>query len=354
MRGFQRYASSLIAELSRQKAVEVHIFSRTALNGRFGEMNATQHIWYGSSEIIWEQFEMPRRCKELDIQVLHCTDNRGIPFHSPCPTVITRHDEIETLFPNEVAWTPRSRFRAWYSDNVSMRRASKIVTVSECSRADILRRWSCRSADDVINCSEGIDESFFSTVDPAYIEEFRFRNNLPRRFFLYIGGFDTRKDVSTLIRAFIATGQNEFGLIIGGSRPESSLIGKELLENARANRMIKFLGYVPDADMLSLYKAASAFVYPSLYEGFGLQVIEAMAAGTPVIASDGGSLPEVCGGNAMHFRSGDIADCRTALLRFMEDHERSTESEGFRKYAGNFRWGRVIQKYLSVYEDLVY
>ena len=351
-RGLQRYTAGLARALAATSGVELVLFSRTAPLPAFDDIAARREVWWGRREIVWEQIELPLRVRRLGIDVLHAPSNLGLPAVSPCPTVLTRHDEIGQLFPSDFLGTARSRFRTFYAERISIRSASRVVSVSERSRNDTQRVWNLKP-EKIVVCGEGVHRAFFGEVPITEVKRVREHWGLRDPYVLYIGGFDRRKDVMTLLEAFTSLRISGLTLALCGPlRGEGEAIQRRVQEEGLAHQ-VRITGRVPDDDLPALYAGCELFVYPSRYEGFGLQAVEAMACGAPVLASDGGSLPEIVGNAGKIFPAGNVALCAQSMKALIEDKQECERLRSLgRKRADLFRWGRVIGNYLHLYEQL--
>jgi len=350
-RGLARYTEGLVRALSRQPNTRVFLFSRAKPERELSDIEADWIVWPGQREVLWEQYDLPRQIRRANIDLLHAPSNRGLPLYAHCPTVLTRHDEIERLFPPDFPGSARSRFRMLYSDEISVRRANRIITPSEFSRQDVLRKWHLNESR-VISCGEGIDDRFYCPVSVEEIDRVRKRWALDCAYILYVGGFDKRKDVHTLLDAFFLLDSADHLLVLAGPlRGEGETIRKLANQHPRW-KSVRILGRVTDEDMYPLYAGADVFVYPSRYEGFGLQVIEAMASGTPVVVSDGGSLPEVASDAAIVFSTGHADDCTRAIADMLSGRQDMFRKRGSLRAEG-FRWDSIVTNYLNVYRSLL-
>lgn len=188
------------------------------------------------------------------------------------------------------------------------RQADMILTISENTKKDIIEIWGV-DEDKISVVYAGADTNHFSPRGPDEIELARQRYKLPDKYFFYIGGIDPRKNVESLIRAFslLCLEFNEIGLVIGGnleSQKEYPAL-RRLIETLGLSERIIMAGYISDEDLPTVYSGAGAFVFPTLYEGFGLPALESLACGTPVITSRTSSIPEVLGELAFYCNASD-------------------------------------------------
>jgi glycosyltransferase involved in cell wall biosynthesis len=351
-RGLARYTQGLCDALLESGAVDLELVAH-AVPRTGGLPRALPLVGLSARrEVIREHVELPRLLARRAISVLHAPANRGLPLWAPCPTVLTRHDVIERLFPPDQPGSWRSRWRQRYADEIAMRRATIVATVSETSRVDIVGQWpGCARRALVVG--EGVEARFFAGLATLDRERLGQRYELPRAFVLYVGGFEPRKDVTTLIDAVAACGRPDLGLVLAGSLGRWRQRITAAVDRASIGARVRLLDFVDDADLPSLYAAASCLVCPSRYEGFGLPVVEAMAAGTPVIVSSGGALPELATGAGLIFPVGDVAALAQALERLLtERYSTATLIEEGRRRAEEHRWERVVPRYVSLYRQL--
>jgi glycosyltransferase involved in cell wall biosynthesis len=240
----------------------------------------------------------------------------------------------------------------YYSDEISVRRASVVATVSEISRRDILSVWRMPK-EKVVVPGEGIEDRFFRGVSERQMARVRQKYGLRAAFLFYLGGLDPRKDVTTLVEAYARWGRRDVACVLCGStRGELSEVQQAIVRH-ELEASVRILGEVDDKDIPALYAASACFVYPSRYEGFGLQAAEAMALGVPLIVSDGGALPEVTGDAALVFRVGDVGGLRDCLDRMFDDAAlREALLARGKKRVEQFRWEHVVGNYLRLYREL--
>jgi glycosyltransferase involved in cell wall biosynthesis len=236
---------------------------------------------------------LPLAAARARLDVLHA--EYLAPPIMPAPFVASIHDISWERYPQ--FFPPRDvlQFRAFIP--LVVRRAAAILTLSEYSRQDIVRRYHV-PLDKVTVAPCAVDPMFRPIRDPARLAEVRERYRTGERFILCVGNLQPRKNLKTLIDAYVRLREAD------ALRHKLVLVGKEGRRHddsfaaARASGYeseLVFTGYVPDEDLVALYNAADVFVYPSIFEGFGLPPLEAMACGTPVITSDTSCFPEVVG-----------------------------------------------------------
>ena len=243
---------------------------------------------------MWEQLRLPSLVRKLHIDVLHSPAN-VLPELLPgtCAGIVTLHDLGFLRYPDVLTRAKRLYHRSFTMR--SLQRATMIITVSESTRQDAIKLAGIPSerVQTVYPC---IDERFSNVIEEEEVASFRQERGLTGGFFLYLGTLEPRKNLIRLIEAYGRL-RKEYGigekLVIAGGRGWLYDAILEKVQTLGLGSEVILPGYVADEERALWYHAASAFVYPSLYEGFGLPVAEALACGTPVVTSNVSSLPEV-------------------------------------------------------------
>jgi len=272
--------------------------------------------------ILWESTALLPLLRSLEPRpdLFHATWNHGIPERLPFPSILSLHDLIPWRHPDLVPWPPPAFLhRGLYRSAVraAARAATAVITLSEASRRDIAALLPTAAGKvEVISCAV---PRWFRAPSPEDVAAARARfGGAP--YWLYLGGFDPRKGIGDLLEALARARAGGAALppivFAGALNPEAESCRSRA---AALGLAVQFPGYVPDADLAALYAGASLFVYPSRYEGFGIPPLLAMAAGTPLIVSDGGSLPEVVGDAATVVPAGDVLALATALATAAAD-----------------------------------
>jgi glycosyltransferase involved in cell wall biosynthesis len=300
--------------------------------------------------VAWEQTVLPLRLSRIRADVYH-----GPAFVAPlmktCGQVVTIHDMTSRLVPERHPLHRRLYMRAMIP--AAIRRSDRVIADSESTKRDILDfEWAEEERICVVHL--GVDGRFERVRDRKNLAEIREKYRLPREFILFVGAIEPRKNVETLVDAYLADSLSDrFDLVLAGSLGwgYSGLMQK--LAVSRVKGCIRMPGYIDDTDLPSLYTAAAAFVYPSLCEGFGLPVLEAMACGAPVITSCVSSLPEVAGEAAILVDPTDMGALASALQRVLKDRELQEElSRRGQERAKLFTWDQTAKKTLEVYRQV--
>ncbi|MFN2243278.1 MAG: glycosyltransferase family 4 protein [Anaerolineae bacterium] len=284
-------------------------------------------------------------------QLFHATEHLLPPLRG-VPTVLTVHDMIFKLFPEH-----QKRLNFWYL-NATMplycRRANAIVTVSESSKRDIVAHYGLDPAKVTVVYEAASPE--FAPASRGAVAGVRRRYGLPERFAIHVGTIEPRKNLTRLIEALqrLREGGLTIPLLVVGAKGWLYTDFFERLERLDIRDDVHFPGYVPSADLPLLYTAATLAVVPSVYEGFGLPVLEAMACGTPVVSSDASSLPELGGDAARYFDPHDGEAMAEAIRAVWIDPDLCAEmrQQGLAQ-AARFSWERAAAQTWAIYQRLL-
>ena len=298
-----------------------------------------------------EQVELPRILSRHKVDLLH-SPHFLLPLLRPCPAVATIHDVIYLACPQDL---PARAGRLYYRVmmNACARMATRIITDSEHSRNEIVRYLRADpNRIDVIY--PGVDPGFHPVTDAVQLAAVCSRFGIDREFILCVGIYKLRKNHAGLLRAFrrFLDGHADAQLVIAGPMAEGEAILRRLANELGVAEHVIFTGLVNDADLCALYSAARVCVCPSLYEGFGFTVLEAMACGAPVVCSSATSLPEVAGKAALYFDPHDPEKMASQLVRaFSDDALRSSLIDQGRLNLQRFNWAETARRTLAVYHQ---
>ncbi|MGC8642375.1 MAG: glycosyltransferase family 4 protein [Isosphaeraceae bacterium] len=274
--------------------------------------------------------------------------------------VVTMHDTLALAHPELVFPTRRGRLAWLLKEHVAARMADRIVTVSETSRRD-LQSWFRLPADRLPVITEGPDPIFCPGLQDAESGRVLRKYSIPQgsRLLLYVGGLSPHKNLPRLVEAFAHISARhpdvllvivgDFGDVFHTHVPEI----KKAIERGDVENRVLLPGFVPDAELVHLYRQAYALVQPSLMEGFGLPSVEALACGTPVVCSNAGSLPEVVGDAGLFFDPTDVTSIATTLRRLVA-YPRMRDSLASRALAraSHFTWDRAASALLKCFNEL--
>jgi len=359
LRGWNRYTVNLLAALPAHgvqpvlyATAPIHPDHLSRLPPETFEVRIAPPMRYLSFENRW----LPRQLRADRIDVFHCPMNYGLPWSTPCPRVLTLHDAIDQIYYQRRAglwqrWRP-SALRVRLTNWAARRRAHRVITVSEHAKRD-LAGYLAIPAERITVVYEAADPVFHRPVSPDAVRDVREKWKLARPYFFYVGGWEGRKNVPFLVRAFARLARTDVDLVLAGGHDRERAALQQLATQSGCAERVRLLGFVPDADLPAFYAGALAFVYPSEYEGFGLQVCEAMAVGCPVLVARATSLPEIAGSGGETFALDDPGELAGLLRRVADDDAfRADLSRRAKVRASDFSWDRAAAETVRVYQQL--
>lgn len=303
--------------------------------------------------LLADHVSMARAVNGSGVDLFHAIDHNMTPFLS-VPSMVTVHDLILLVlrgpYLGPTAW-------AWMlAHGRAARRARLVVAVSENTRRDVERIWSI-PRERIAVVHEGVTPEYRPVEDRGRLEDVRARYGIAAPYFLYLGGFDPRKNLRNMLAGFkrflMAAGSEHKLVLCGDARGFEDYLG-DTVEELGLGASVAFTGFVPEEDLPTLYSGAVAFVCVSLYEGFGLPLLEAMACGTPVLASGTSSVPEVVGDAGLLVDPLEPGEIAAGLERLMVDEGLAAElaSRG-RERAALFTWEKAAGHILELYDRAV-
>jgi len=322
--------------------------------------------WYSWAE----QIVLPYRLWRAHLDLVHFP-HFNVPLLTTRPFVVTIHDLILTHFPTVRATTLHPAWYYWKNLAYrlvifqALRRATRVIAVSQFTKDDIIRQFGVPAAkvivtyEGVANLAKGRDSLFVAKLDS---QEILAQYHIPRQFLLYVGNAYPHKNLETLLQVFsrLHAERPELRLVLVGKidyfyeRVRAAAAALNLWQRENRNGAVIFPGYVPDAQLEIFYKEALAYVFPSLYEGFGLPPLEAMAKGCPVLSSDRASLPEILGDAALYFNPDDQADLAAKIRLVLDEPARRDEliARG-REQAKKYDWWQCASETLAIYRAVL-
>lgn len=366
--GFKTYTESLISALARVD-LENEYFLYT--DRPFGSLidslhNSNFHGRVVSGElpvvgVPWrEQVKLARHAKEDHIDLFHAPCLTA-PLNLGCPLVVTVHDMIWAFpekFSRSGSLSLKRRLMEMYNRMIptySSKKAEAIITVSNAARESINEHLKLKN-DRLFVTHEAPNPLFKQVKDEQRIESVRRKYDLPSNYVLAIGSADPRKNISRLVRAYSLLSkelQNKYQLVIVWTH---SFLADELSEQIEKFQLagnVHFLKFVPNDDLVVLYSLASLFAFPSLYEGFGLPPLEAMACGSPVAAADNSSIPEIVGDTALLFDAQDVVGMSVVIGKILSDGSlRMSLSQKGMERAASFSWDKCARETIQVYNHV--
>ena len=354
--GIGTYVRNLVSELARQDDDAEYVLLCTPADrdplSSLGPRFRTQVVHAGNYSLS-EQLVMPWAVAKAGVDLYHAP-HYVVPPLTPCRFVVTIHDCIHLRFPQYLP-NPGAFYYARAMMSMAARRSRRVLTVSEASKDDILFYFGIpESKIEVIY--NALDVRLAGEPTPEEVVHVRDRFQLNHPFVLYTGNIKPHKNVDRLIDAFAILRQkvpDDVKLLIIGDEASKYPNLRRLVHRHQLHQHVRFLGFVPDATLAVLYRLASVFVFPSLYEGFGLPPLEAMAAGAPVVTSNISSLPEVVGDAALLIDPMDPAEIAHAMARILTEPQLRAELvRRGRERVKAFSWERSVARIRQVYGEL--
>lgn len=303
--------------------------------------------------ILWEQLVQPLVLQQANIDLLHALAFVA-PVALPCPSVVTIYDLSFIRYPD--AFRPFNRWYLRHFTTRTTRQARAVITISESTRQDVINFLNVPPARvHTIYC--GCDASF-KPLPQVQIDAFKAAHHLPNEFVLFLGTLEPRKNIEGLIRAYAQWRNQQPStppLVVAGGKGWYYQEIFKLVQTLNLADSVYFPGYLPQESLPLWYNAATVFVYPSHFEGFGLPVLEAMACGTPVITSTVSSLPEVTGpdNTAWLVNPADTPALANAMAQvFSQPERRRHMSEQGLARAAQFSWKTTAQQTVAIYQKV--
>lgn len=301
--------------------------------------------------LLWEQTKLPVDLRRRKIDVFHAPGYVS-PLAHTCRQVTTINDMTFFLLPEKHTFVKRYYFRALIP--LSAERSDVLITASESSRNDIVRILGIRP-EKVKVIYLGKDDRFKPMPESDDLVNLRRKYGIGKSVVLSVGVIEPRKNLLTLVEAFakLKALHNDYILVLAGDYGLDYQRVRRRVQDLRVQDCVVFPGFIPDEELPSLYNLAEVFVYPSLYEGFGLPVLEAMACGIPVITSQVSSMPEIVGNAGLLVDPRSVEELATALARVLTDGElrQRMRKQGLER-SQVFSWDRTARETLRVYEEL--
>lgn len=296
--------------------------------------------------ILWEQLSLPFLVNKYKIDLLH-SPNYTIPIFAKCKKVCTIHDLTSYIFPKRRKKIHGSFFRLMIK--LSVFKADCIVAVSENTKKDILRIFKGLRTD--VECIYQGFSSIYST--DGISKELNEKSGVKTPYFLFVSTIEPSKNVERLIDAFCSfssKAEKKFSLYLSGKLGWGYATVLQKIKTESENHLVEYVGYIKDDELVDLYRHAFAFIYPSLYEGFGIPPLEAMACGVPVLCSNNSSLPEVVGDAAITFDPYCIEEIESAMKQISMDLKLRGEliNRGYSQ-CKRFSWNTTALKTFSIY-----
>jgi len=355
--GVGNYTYNLIKALSKINKKDIYLIDYKN-NELFQEMNKIIiknpiEDFFKKSYYFWHlylNYKFSR--KKIDLNIIHSPEGTLFTELKHYKKIITAYDVMPYLFPEKFTKIMYIRFK--YIFPKTLKTADKIIAVSHNTKRDLIKYFEI--PEDKIRVIYGAVNENYKPLKENEINKIKEKHGLIYPFILYVGGLAPNKNVMTLINAFYKLkkhGFDNYKLIVAGVKKWKYKNVFETIEKLNLQKDVVFAGYVLGEDLSLLYNAADLFVYPSLYEGFGLPPLEAMACGTPVITSNTSSLPEVVGDAGIMVNPYDANELADKMCKVLtnEDLKKELSKKGLKR-AKLFSWEKCARETLEVYKEV--
>ena len=353
--GIGTYAEELVAHLIKLDSEDnfvVFVLPEVAEFFPFYASNLTKqavgfrHYTYG------EQFGFPRLLARARLDLIHYTNFNSPVFARRVKSVVTIHDLTLWFYSGrrQTSWFRRAIYR--YVMRQSCLNATRIIAISQGTKRDLVEHLKI-DPDKIDVVYEAAPRRYRPLQDPKKIEMIKTKYNISRPFFLYVGQWRQHKNLVRLIRAFVILRHRyniDYQLVLAGKTDPLAPEVPALIKQLNLQDMVIMTGYVADSDLPYFYAEAEAFVFPPLYEGFGIPPLEAMASGTPVLSSNASVMPEILGDAALYFDPADIEDMAQAMYKLATTFHLKKElrDKGARQVK-KYSFARMAKETLAVY-----
>lgn len=331
-----------------------HIYWTGDYAGEYDTNNTNTILVSKKHHRFFEQYYFPENLRLENIDTFHIPQNGiGISEFTKCRQIVTIHDLIPYVMPETVGKGYLIKFLKEIPKAVEL--SDAIITVSEWSKKDILKFFPIDS-EKIFVTPLAADAKYHPLDREKCKFELKGKYNITKPFILYIGGFSPRKNVKALIIAFSKVFhklRQQYQLVIVGSNKDEASYLNSIACNLEVSSNIIFTGYAPESDLPILYNASDVFVYPSLYEGFGLPPLEAMSCKTPVISSNVSSIPEVVGTSGILIDPFDTSILMDSIEMVLNDEHlrESIALNGFER-SKQFSWRKTAEETIKIYKKV--
>jgi len=357
--GLGRYTRSLVNEMlpmmdTTPTLFYNHIKGRSQFP-REWETLPTKHVNWGykpwrMAVLMGQHMRLPFNRLVPKTTVFHATEHLLMPLGNT-KTVMTVHDLIFKLFPEH-----HKRLNYWYLNHAMplfVSRADHVIAISEATKRDLIQYYNTPT--EKITVIYEAAAPHFKPQSPETISQVKKQYNLPEQYIVVVGTIEPRKNYSRLLEAIHHLKRDfpDVGLVVVGSKGWLYEPFLEKIRTLNAEPWVHFPGFIPDEDLPAIYAGATLMAMPSIYEGFGLPILEAMQCGTPVVSSNAASLPELGGNAALYFSPTNIDEMVQQIKNVIEDAQLQDimRQKGYVQ-AQRFSWKQAAIETLSIYKML--
>lgn len=296
----------------------------------------------------WDQFELVKKANNANVDILHQPCFSAPIFFSGVK-IVTIHDLITLNIPQKIPFFSRQFFGKWMP--YSYKFADRIIAISEHTKKDIIKFLNI-AENKISVIPQAASKEFNTNIKNEAVEKVRKKYKIGKKYFLHTGTLNPRKNLEFLVGVFSEVSKKfpDYQLVIVGKKGWYYEGLFDLVRQLKIQEKVIFTGYIDDCDAPPLYKGAKAFLFPSIYEGFGLPPLEAMNCGIPVVSSNASSLPEVIGPQGILLDPNDKKVWVANILKLISDQSYYQKmSDYYLRQAKNFSWEKCAQKTIEVY-----
>ena len=354
--GLGNYSRTLISSLLKEEInADLYLFTpkekikyKSFLSGEKVSIISPKSWFWKKLSSLWRSLYLGKIAEQNQIDLYHGLSHE-LPLNIPkdIAKVLTVHDLI--FLRHKENYNPIDIFTYKWKIKKACQKADKIIAISEQTKRDII---------DFLNVPESkikviyqdCDERFKKGIKQEKLDEVKNKYNLPDRFLLSVGALNFRKNNLTLIKSLLHC-PNEVNLVIAGNGEQRKKLETFVQENNLSNR-VSFLGYVPDEDLPALYNLAHIFTYPSIFEGFGIPILEALHSGTIVLTGDNGCFPEVGGNYAIYVNQLDPESIAKGIMDYWGNDEKINQKlNRVKTYLSNFNQDKIAKQVIDLYNE---
>ncbi|HXH18325.1 MAG TPA: glycosyltransferase family 1 protein [Chitinophagales bacterium] len=356
--GLGTYSRTLIEGLLRFEPSQRYVLFTPSERIRFIEGTSTvsiikpQHFLHRQFPWYWRSFYLPVEERNAGLDIYHGLSNE-LPFgKAPAGIrqVVTIHDLIFLKYPQYYSWIDRAIYEMKVRHSCQI--ADCIIAVSEQTKRD-LAEWLPDTEEKIKVVYQSCAPAFEKEIAPDELARIKGKYGLPERFILYVGTLSERKNLLNAVKAFssIAGAAEDVHLILAGEGGAYKLQLERLAQSLGLNGRVRLISGISDVELPAVYRSASLFVYPSVYEGFGIPIMEALWSRVPVVATRGGCFPEAGGPHSCYVNTEDADALARAMLEVLTNRQRAVmmAEEGAR-YAEKFRGEAAVRRMMRIYE----
>ena len=339
--GFGFYVENLVKNFAKFRDIDFELIKPK----KSEDLNAPKRF-------LWDQFGFPGEALKNNAEIIHQPCFSAPVFHKNAKVIVTVHDLISTKFGIDLPFFARLYFKNWMPYTYKF--ADKIICDSENTKRDVLEILKVPESKIKVIYLAASDK-FNNAVEKENTKQIKDKYNTGDKYFLEVGTLSPRKNIEFLIKVFsrISRDYPEYKLVLTGKKGWYYDKLTDLVKTSGIDDKVIFTGYIPDQDAPYLYKGAELFLYPSLYEGFGLPLLEAMASGVPVISSNASSLPEIVGDGGILIDPSNEAGWIAAVKKVLDNQSlRRVMIQKGLKQAKKFSWKKCADETIKCYEEL--